>query len=117
MMVSGGVVGFTDALHRSGARPREVNGLVLYIVEPVDGRWAGERVETAVATDELPRWPVVPPHWLHFPADVTFPATNSRPSPIAGWIQHSRQIAGWGRDADPAAGWLAHVRSVLGEAR
>lgn len=117
MALGDGAAGFVKALRRCGADPREANSLIVYVIEPIEGCWAGEVVETAVAVDELVRWPLVPPHWIHLPAAVTFPATNSRPSSMTGWIQHSRQIAGWGRDAEPAAGWLAHVRSVLGDAR
>ena len=57
------------------------------------------------------------PRTMHLPADVRLPDTNSRPSSIGGWLQHSRRIAAWGRDVDPASGWLAHVRSVVGDAR
>lgn len=110
------VEAFIESLNRCGSSARQIDGHVVYMVEPVEGRWAGHRVETGVEVAELARWPMVPPHWIHLPAAVTFSATNSRPSPIAGWIQHSRQIAGWGRDAEPAAGWVAHVRGVVGEA-
>jgi hypothetical protein len=108
---------FVEGLHRCGARPRATADHVVYTVEPVDGRFAGEPFETAVDTAELARWPLVPPHWIHLPADVTLPGTNSRASSINGWLRHSRHIAGWGRDADPASGWLAHVRRVIGDAR
>ena len=33
------------------------------------------------------------------------------------WLRHSRQIRGWGGDADPERAWVAHVRGVLGAAR
>jgi len=104
-------------LHRFAAQPRLADGHVIYVIEPVEGRWAGEPLDTAVDITELSRWPLVPPHWIHLPRAVVFPSTNSRPSSLAGWTRHSRQIKGWGRDAEPAAGWLAHVRSVVGEAR
>jgi hypothetical protein len=48
---------------------------------------------------------------------VIFTHTNSQPSPIVGWLRHSRQIAGWGTDPNPAQAWLAHVRSVLAQAQ
>jgi hypothetical protein len=112
-----GIEAFVTGLHRCGAAPRATGCHVVYTVEPVEGRFAGEPFATAVDAGELARWPLVPPHWIHVPAGVSFPATNSRVSAIAGWLQHSRHIAGWGRDADPASGWLAHVRSVVGEAR
>jgi hypothetical protein len=108
---------FVEGLHRCGARPRATAHHVIYTVEPVEGRFVGDPFETAVDTGELARWPLVPPHWIHLPADVTLPGTNSRSSSINGWLRHSRHIAGWGRDADPASGWLAHVRCVVGDAR
>jgi hypothetical protein len=114
---SRGVGAFLDGLHRCGALPRATARHVVYTVEPVEGRFAGEPFETAVEMDELARWPLVPPHWIHLPADVRLPGTNSRSSSFGGWLRHSRRITAWGRDADPASGWLAHVRSVVGEAR
>jgi hypothetical protein len=111
------VEAFVDGLNCCGADARVLDGHVIYAIEPVEGTFAGIRVETAVDATELARWPLVPPHWIHLPANVTFSATNSRPSAITGWSQHSRQITGWGQDAEPAAGWLSHVRSVVGEAR
>ena len=108
---------FVEGLRRCGARPQTTANHVIYTVEPVEGRFAGEPFETAVDMGELARWPLVPPHWIHLPADVALPGTNSRSSSISGWLRHSRHIAGWGQDADPASGWLAHVRCVIGDAR
>jgi hypothetical protein len=45
-----------------------------------------------------------PPHWLHLPAAVAFEHTNSQPSPVAGWMRHSRQIGDWDSDPDPGSG-------------
>jgi hypothetical protein len=112
-----GIVAFIHGLHRCGALPRATDRHVVYTVEPVEGRFAGEPAATAVEMGELTRWPLVPPHWIHLPADVKLHGTNSRSSSIDGWLRHSRHIARWGRDADPASGWLAHVRSIVGEAR
>ncbi len=112
-----GVEAFVEDLEHHGARPQAIGGHVVYVVEAVEGRFAGEIVETAVDLSELARWPLVPPHWVHLPGEVQFANTNSRPSPLSGWVQHSRQITGWGRDTDPASGWLAHVRGVVGDAR
>jgi hypothetical protein len=114
---SRGVAAFIEGLHRCGALPCAIDRHVVYTIEPVEGRFAGEPFETAVEMTELARWPLVPPHWIHLPADVKLHGTNSRSSSIGGWHRHSRHIAGWGRDADPASGWLAHVRSVVGQAR
>lgn len=112
----GGCDAFVDQMSRLGLRPRVEAGLVLYVVEPVEGARAGRVVETAVASDELTRWPQVPPHWIHLPGDLTLARTNSRPSPRPGWAMHSRQIADWGRD-DPGVAWASHVRGVLSEAQ
>ena len=107
---------FTAELLRLGAEPERRGGLVVYRIEPVTGRMAGEIVETAVEVVELAAWPIAPPHWVHLPASVAFARTNAGPSPLTGWLRHSRQIAGWGGDPDPTQAWLAHVRAVVGEA-
>ena len=89
--------------------------LVIYTVEPVDGAYGGNPVETGVAVCELGPWPQVPPHWLHFHNAVKFSQTNSQTSPRPGWLMHSRQITGWG-DAPARVAWASHVRAVLSEA-
>lgn len=111
------VAAFVAGLQRLQTESEARDGLIVYRLEPVEGRHAGELVETAVEVAELAAWPVAPPHWIHLPANVTLPATNSQPSPLAGWLRHSRQIRGWGGDADPERAWVAHVRGVLGVAR
>lgn len=108
---------FVDGLRRLQTEPEVRHGLVVYRLEPVEGSHAGELVHTAVEVDELAGWPMVPPHWIHLPAGVTLPATNSTPSVLPGWLRHSRQVSGWGGDADPERAWVAHVRCVLGMAR
>lgn len=108
---------FTAGLRRLGANPERRGGLVVYEVEPVAGHFAGEVVRTGVETAELAGWPLVPPHWVHLAAEVSFASTNSQPSELPCWLRHSRQIAGWGMDCDPAQGWLAHVRGVIGDAQ
>lgn len=108
--------GFTAGLTACGVAPTTTGQHIVYLVEAVEGRFAGQSVETAVAIDELARWPLVPPHWIYLPEAVTFPATNIQPCPMPGWVGHSRQIVGWGTDVDPAIGWIAHVRGVIGEA-
>lgn len=107
---------FVHELARLGLEPRVVGPLVEYVITPVDGVHAGSSVVTAVATEDLTRWPVVPPHWVHLPAGLTFPRTNARRSSKAGWLMHSRNIAAWGTDKDATRAWAAHVRGVLGEA-
>ena len=99
------------------ACPERRSGLVVYQVEPVGGRLAGELVPSGVEVGELAGWPIAPPHWVHLPASVVFANTNSQSSPLPGWLRHSRQVRGWGCDPDPAQGWLAHIRGILGEAR
>ena len=108
---------FTTGLAAAGARPERRGLLVIYWVEPVDGRFAGQAVPSGVEVVELERWPVVPPHWVHLPEIATFLTTNCQPSSEPGWLRHSRQIAGWGTERDSVQGWLAHIRSVLGDAQ
>jgi len=111
-----GADGFTAGLATYGAAPTSADRFIVYTVDIVGGRFAGQSVETAVAIDELARWPTVPPHWIYLPPPVTFAATNTQPCPMRGWLGHSRQIVGWGNDPDPIAGWVAHVRGVIGDA-
>ena len=108
--------GFTAGLATYGAAPTIVGRYIVYKVDVVEGRFAGETVETAVAADELARWPLVPPHWIYLHDNVTFSATNTQPCAMPGWLGHSRQITAWGMDPDPVAGWVAHARGVIGEA-
>ncbi len=108
--------GFTAGLAAYGATPTIIGRHISYQVEVVEGRFAGQTVETAVMIDELARWPLVPPHWIYLHEEVTFAATNTQPATMPGWTGHSRQIVGWGNDPDAIAGWVAHVRGVIGEA-
>lgn len=108
--------GFTAGLTEYGAAPTAVDRFVVYEVDVVEGRFAGQSVRTAVAIDELARWPLVPPHWIYLLDTVAFAATNTQACPMPGWRGHSRQIVGWGNDPHPVAGWMAHVRGVIGEA-
>ncbi|HEX2881503.1 MAG TPA: hypothetical protein VHO25_18365 [Polyangiaceae bacterium] len=110
-----GVEGFVQGLARLGCAPRVDAGLVLYSIEAVDGQRAGHHVETAVSVEELAKWPLVPPHWIHLASDVHLTRTNSRPSSRAGWTMHSRQIKDWGDGTNPASSWASHVRGVLSE--
>ena len=109
--------GFAAGLASYGAAPTILDRYVSYQIEVVGGLFAGQTVETAVAIDELIRWPLVPPHWIYLHDTVTFAATNTQPCTVLGWIGHSRQIVGWGNDPDAIAGWAAHVRGVIGEAK
>lgn len=114
--VSTGLEAFVAALDSLGADPQVQAEMVTYVVTPVAGALAGRAVRTGVSAEEVAPWPAAPPHWLHFPADVTFTATNSGDSSLPGWRAHSRDIGTWGVAQVPAAAWLAHVRGVLGGA-
>ena len=108
---------FVAGLAGLAAEPGRRDGLITYRVDAFAGPRAGETIETAVEIAELVNWPIAPPHWIHLPGDIAFERTNSQPSPLAGWLRHSRQLNGWGTDPNPAQAWLAHVRGVVGEAR
>ncbi len=108
---------FVAGLDALAAAPGRRGPLVIYQVDVLAGQHAGQAIQTAVEAAELANWPVAPPHWIHLPATVTFAHTNAQPSPITGWLRHSRQITGWGTDPNPAQAWLAHVRGVLALAR
>lgn len=111
-----GLEGFLASLRRCGLEATVEAGVVAFAVEPVLGARGGSLVPTGVGVDELRGWPAVPPHWVHFPVDVRFPASNSQASSRPGWTKHSRNIQRWGNAAEPAQAWLAHVRTVAGEA-
>ena len=108
--------GFIERMAKMGLEPSVEVQLVTYWIAPIDGAHTGIAVHTGVAIDELARWPLVPPHWIHLPSTIAFAHTNSRPSPRPGWLMHSRQIKRWGTDPDPGVGWAGHVRSALGAA-
>jgi hypothetical protein len=110
-----GEEGFLAGLRRCGSEGEERNGVTLFSVVAFGGSHAGETVETGVSVEELAAWPSAPPHWVHLPGNVTISHTNTQPSPVPGWVMHSRNINGWGNAEEPAQAWLAHVRSVLEE--
>ena len=109
------VAAFVDDMAKFGLCPRVEAELVVCDVTPAAGAYAGGRVEAGVAAAELGDWPHAPPHWVHLPDAVVFNSTNSKASPRAGWLQHSRNCAGWG-DAPAAVCWHAHLQAVLNEA-
>lgn len=111
-----GADGFIAGLRECGLDSTIEGEVVRFQVNPVTGALADTAVECGVAVEELSPWPTIPPHWLHLPSAIRFPRTNSQPSPIAGWLRHSRPAAGWGNDASPVQAYLAHVRGILGEA-
>ncbi len=110
-----GVQKFVDDMTKAGFAPMVEDEVVTFQIVPVDGARAGCSVDTGVSTGELDPWPQVPPHWIHFPAEVTLSTTNSQASPKPGWLMHSRNLSGWG-DASPAVSWASHVRAVLSDA-
>lgn len=106
---------FVDAMDEIGLQPTKEADLVVCRITPAAGARSGCTVEVGVSIHELDGWPLVPPHWIHLPADVEFTTTNSEPSPKIGWLRHSRNSSGWG-DAPPTVCWTAHLQAVLSEA-
>lgn len=108
-----GVEGFIAGMERCGAGPRLEACVVTFDVVPVGGSRAGTTLRSGAGVDELAPWPMLPPHWVHLPAEVVLAPTNAAISELDGWTKHSRDIPAWGNAAEPAQAWLAHVRSVL----
>jgi hypothetical protein len=111
-----GADGFAAGLRECGLDPDIQNEVIRFQAVPVTGAFAATTVDCGVAVEDLAGWPTLPPHWLHLPPAVRFAHTNSQPSPLPGWLRHSRPPARWGNDASPARAYLAHVRGILGEA-
>jgi hypothetical protein len=111
-----GLDGFLTGLRHCGVEAVVEAGVVAFLLEPLAGARAGTSVSSGVGVEELGTWPAVPPHWVHFPADVQFARSNTQPSSRPGWMRHSRQIQRWGNAAEPGQAWLAHVRAVAEEA-
>jgi hypothetical protein len=111
-----GLNGFIAGLRRCGCAPEMRNAVVVFTVVAVGGGRANVSTESGVSGAELGSWPATPPHWVHLPADVHFPHTNTQASDIPGWLKHSRQPSNWGNGPEPAQAWIAHVRGMLEEA-
>lgn len=111
-----GLDGLVAGLGAYGADPFTAEEVLQFTVVPAAGAYAGTPVSVGVGLDEVGTWPLLPPHWIHLPESVIFPATNSQPSTVPGWLKHSRNIQNWGDAVDPAQAFLAHVRAVLGDA-
>lgn len=105
---------FLQGLKLLGCDSAVRGDLIVFEVTPATGAYAGQAIETGVATAELAAWSSVPPHWVHFPDQIQVGPTNARPSPLPGWTMHSRNLPGWGDAEVPEQAWIAHVRSVLG---
>lgn len=114
---SDGVSRFMADLVEGGHEPALQGAVIRYFVTPVEGRFAGSRVETGISVSEIQAWPVVPPHWIHLPEGVQFTATNTDTTDCPpGWRRHSRDTGVWAPDRRPILTWVAHVRGVLGQA-
>lgn len=114
---SKGLDGLISRLESLGADPTVEDNLLSFTVMAPSGPLAGTKVRSGIGLEETGSWPLIPPHWVHFPESVEFQATNAQPSSKAGWLKHSRNIVGWGDASDSAQAWLSHVRAVLMDAR
>ena len=92
---------FVAGLDALAAAPGRRGPLVIYQVDVLAGQHSGQAIQTALQEPYIVQ------------ERVTFAHTNAQPSPITGWLRHSRQLTGWGTDPNPAQAWLAHVRGVL----
>lgn len=112
-----GVARFIADLEEEGLRPSRCGNAITYVILPAAGRFAGTEVATGVSASEVQAWPMVPPHWIHLPDEVTFAHTNTDTTDCAqGWRRHSRDTGAWNLTRKPIHVWLAHVRGVLGQA-
>jgi hypothetical protein len=112
-----GVERFLADLEEEGLRPARCGNAITYVVVPAAGRLAGTEVATGVSVSEVQSWPMVPPHWIHLPDEVTFAHTNTDTTDCApGWRRHSRDSGPWNLTRKPIHIWLAHIRGVLGQA-
>lgn len=112
-----GAACFLADLEEEGLRPVRCGNTITYVVVPAAGRFAGTEVATGVSVSEVQSWPMVPPHWIHLPDEVTFTHTNTDTTDCApGWRRHSRDSGPWNLTRKPIHIWLAHVRGVLGQA-
>lgn len=97
-----------------GAPARSDGPRILYDVVAVGGALRGQTVTTGVSVSEVQSWPMVPPHWIHLPESVTFPATNMDDTDCQpGWKRHSRDFSYTDMSVPPALAWLRHVRGFI----
>ncbi|MHB1008437.1 MAG: hypothetical protein ACYC1E_04150 [Propionibacteriaceae bacterium] len=109
-----GVEGFISSLRECGIVAEREGAVVRFPVEAVGGARSGQLVPTAVSMNELTPWPTVPPHWVHFPAEITIVPTNTNEDEcLPGWQRHSRDLQGWATEDHPGQAFVAHVRSIL----
>lgn len=111
-----GVAKFIADLDRIGIKAAVNGPAVIYEVVPPAGARAGTKLQTGVSSSELASWPAIAPHWIHFPADVTFAVTNTdQIECLEGWARHSRDVGAWNMDRDPIYNWRAHILGVSSE--
>lgn len=112
-----GLDGLISGLEVLGAKPAVEGNVLCFRVKATSGFLAGVEVRSGIDVEETGSWPLIPPHWVHFPDSVEFQTTNAQASSKEGWLKHSRNIVNWGDARDPAQSWLSHVRAVLRDAR
>lgn len=109
-----GIDAFIADLADWGAEARVVGAWVVFPVRAPGGAREGEMLESAVAVNELQSWPLIPPHWVHFPSSVILPQVHTDQSDTqTGWTRHSRQIERWEQVTEPGRAWLGHARATL----
>jgi hypothetical protein len=87
---------------------------LMYDVLAVGGALVGKKVRTGVSLSEVQSWPLAPPHWIHLPANVSFPQTNTDQTDCpVGWVRHSRDFNLTDTSVPPALAWLRHVRGFV----
>ena len=94
--LSQGAQAFVEGLRQYCLDWKVSGDVLVFPLIPGVGSYDGQAIETGVALPELDAWPMAPPHWVHLPADVFVGPTNSKPSPINGWLMHSRNAPRWG---------------------
>lgn len=105
---------FIDDLTAAGAPARIDGDRILYEVLAVGGDLSGHMVTTGISVSEVQSWPMVPPHWIHLPASISFEATNMDETDcLPGWKRHSRDFSFTDMSMPPALAWLRHVRGFL----
>lgn len=113
-LLSAPVRQFVDDMGAVGAPARVDGSRVLYEVVAVNGALEGQSVQTGVSISEIQSWPMVPPHWIHLPASVTFQATNMDDVDCPpDWKRHSRDFSYIDTSMPPALAWLRHVRGFI----
>jgi len=105
---------FISDMTAAGAPAHLVGQQILFDVDAVDGPLRGQKVPTGVSVSEVQSWPMVPPHWIHLPASISFTQTNADTIDCPpGWMRHSREFSLTSMATPPARAWLQHVRGVL----